>query len=173
MATRATAIWIGAAALVQTVALGQGEAGWFRPDLLLVVALAQAFVAGPRAALAAAFAAGMATDLLSCGPVGLCATLDLLAAWAILRTRSMVFADKMRVQAVLALGAYLAVSFAHVGLLFLSRARPDLGAFLVRALGGAAAAAVLVPLLVETMGGVTRGQPALSTTGPPESPEPW
>jgi len=147
------AFWIGAAVLLQSVALMRAEPGWTRPDLPLLVALSCAFVAQPRRALACAFAAGLAADLLTCGPVGINTAADLAAAWVVLATRGVLFAHRVWVQALLAVSVSLAASVAHVCALALAHPHLALGVCMTLALQASVSAGLLAPFAVELMGG--------------------
>lgn len=167
MGRAAVAGWIGGAALVQTLVLWRSAPGWHRPDLLLAVALAHALVSEPRAALGFAFAAGLTADLLSCGVVGLHAATSVTAAWLVVLTRSVLFAHRVWVQALLAFVAASAAAGAHIAVLYAGDTRIALAAILAGVPGSAAACALVVPLVAYAMGGA-RACPALAAGRRPE-----
>jgi rod shape-determining protein MreD len=150
------AIWLTAAALAQTLVAARFAPGWLRPNMLLVVAVAHAFVAAPRRAQAVGFVAGLAADLLSCGPVGFHAALNLTAVWAVLSVRSVLFAQRAWMQAALAFSLSLTAGAAEALILWLGSPGLDLAACLTCAAESAGSSAALTPLIVLFMGGGRR-----------------
>ena len=145
--------WIAGVAILQTTVLCRSPAGWKRPDLLLIVALSIAFVADHGHALACAFAAGLTADCLSCGPPGMHAAVNLVAVWSILQSRNVLFSRRSWMQALIAFVVNMVVSVVHIGVLFATCGRPALAASFRQAVGASISAALLVPLLVQVMGG--------------------
>ena len=147
------AAWIGAAAALQAGVLWRAPAGFWRPDALLVVSVAFAVRAAPRRALVCAAAAGIVSDLLSCGPFGLNALLNLLAAHATLYARSLLFVHAALAQ--VALGAILSLgkTLAYCAVVGLACAAPPGWPGLDRMIGGAIACGLLTPVAVWLTGG--------------------